>query len=74
MNQIKKYLHLVLKNNKKGNTYMKTLSENNILYIILNSINEMENKNSNNFVLYGVDLFDNEKSLSSAMLPPAQAE
>lgn len=50
---------------------MKTLSENNIFNIILNSLNEIENQNSNNFVLDGVDLFDNEKSLSSAMLPPA---
>lgn len=50
---------------------MKTLSENNIFNIILNSLNEIENQNSNNFVLYGVDLFDNEKSLSSAMPPPA---
>lgn len=50
---------------------MKTLSENNIFNIILNSLNEIENQNSNNFVIDGVDLFDNEKSLSSAMLPLA---
>lgn len=40
---------------------MKTLSENNILNIILDSLNEIETQNSNNFLLDGVDLFDNEK-------------